>query len=53
MNHVPRVRPAAIGEAMTLDQCTAFERDGYLVLPAVLNPNEVAYYASVHCRRTL
>jgi ectoine hydroxylase-related dioxygenase (phytanoyl-CoA dioxygenase family) len=32
---------------MTLDQRTAFERDGYLVLPAVLNLNEVAYYTSI------
>jgi ectoine hydroxylase len=36
-----------IGQAMTCGQRAAFERDGYLVLPAVLDADQVAHYASL------
>lgn len=37
----------APGEALTGDQRSAFERDGYLVLPGVLGADEVAYFTSL------
>jgi ectoine hydroxylase len=42
-----RIRGTATGEAMTRNQRTAFERDGYLMVPAVLEPDEVAFHTSV------
>jgi ectoine hydroxylase len=35
------------GSAMTDDQRTRFERDGYLVLPSVLDPEELGRYTSI------
>jgi ectoine hydroxylase-related dioxygenase (phytanoyl-CoA dioxygenase family) len=43
---VSTVYGEAAGSAMTSDQRAAFERDGYLVLPSVLDPDEVERYAS-------
>jgi ectoine hydroxylase len=37
----------AVGHAMTRAERAAFERDGYLVVPGVLDPNEVAYYTVI------
>jgi ectoine hydroxylase len=34
-------------QAMTAEQRTAFERDGYLVVPAVLDRDQVTYYTEV------
>jgi len=41
------VREAAPGRAMTPEERTAFERDGYLMVPGVLGPDEVAHYTSI------
>jgi ectoine hydroxylase-related dioxygenase (phytanoyl-CoA dioxygenase family) len=41
------VGEATAGEPMTRDQRAAFERDGYLVVPAVLDASQVAHYASI------
>jgi ectoine hydroxylase len=44
---VATVSEADAGEAMTRGQRAGFEQDGYLVVPAVLDPRQVAYYTSV------
>jgi hypothetical protein len=41
------VGETAAGEPITRGQRAAFDRDGYLVVPAVLDPDQVARYASI------
>jgi ectoine hydroxylase len=43
----PTMYDSPAGAAMTVEQRWAFERDGYLVVPAVLDPDQVAAYAAI------
>jgi ectoine hydroxylase len=47
METTTTVDGAATGIAMTPGQRAIFERDGFLVVPGVLDQNEVAYYTSI------
>jgi Phytanoyl-CoA dioxygenase (PhyH) len=47
MNDLQTVAAAAAGQAMTPDERAAFERDGYLLLPGVLDARRVAFHVSV------
>ena len=42
-----KVREPGVGEPMTCGQRAAFERDGYLVLPGVLDAGQVEHYTAV------
>ncbi|HEU4426848.1 MAG TPA: phytanoyl-CoA dioxygenase family protein [Pilimelia sp.] len=44
---IAQAMTSAIGQAMTSGERRAFERDGYLVLPAVLDAEQAAHYASL------
>lgn len=47
MNDTQTVAPAAAGQAMTPDERARFERDGYLLVPGVLDARRVAFHVSV------